>query len=228
MKITLIPHPASLIPHPASLIPHPSSLFPFLAIALCLATPAAAQDLSFRAFGMFSEQKFAAGQTFTAVFGSSTGTFWGGGLNVTQDDAIYLEVSASHFKNTGQRAFINNGQTFQLGIPLTATVIPLEFTAGYRFMKGSRIRPYAGGGIGVYRYQETSGFAADSENVDERHAGAIVEGGAEVRLHQWFGVAADVHYTYVPGILGDAGISKDEGEKSLGGFSFRVKVIVGK
>jgi outer membrane protein W len=139
-----------------------------------------------------------------------------------------LEVSASHFKNTGQRAFVNNGQTFQLGIPLTATVVPLEFTAGYRFMTGSRVRPYAGGGIGVYHYQETSGFAQDSENIDQRHAGAIVEGGAEVRLREWFGVAADVHYTYVPGILGDAGLSKDFGENSLGGFSFRVKVLVGK
>jgi len=37
-----------------------------------------------------------------------------------------------------------------------------------------------------------------------------------------------VHYTYVPGILGDAGISKDLNESNLGGFSFRVKAIVGK
>lgn len=199
-----------------------------VAVALGVAAPAGAQDFSFRPFAMFSEQKFAASQTFNAVFGSSTGSFFGGGLNITQDDRFYLELSASRFKKTGQRALVNNGQTFPLGIPLQATVTPLELTVGYRFATNPRVRPYAGGGIGLYRYQETSGFSTDAENVDAQHAGAIVEGGAEVRLHRWFGVAADVHYTYVPGILGDGGLSKDLNEKSLGGFSFRVKAIVGK
>jgi Outer membrane protein beta-barrel domain len=199
-----------------------------LALAWLAAVPAAAQDLSFRPYAMFAEQKFDAAKTFTAVFGDASGSFWGGGVNVTQDDRFYLDVGASRFKRTGQRAFVNNGTTFPTGIALTASVTPLEFSAGYRFMKGSRIRPYAGGGVGIYRYQETSDFQADGEAVDTRHAGAIVEGGAEFRFHPWVGASADVHYTHVPGILGDAGISKDEGESNLGGFSFRVRFIVGK
>ncbi|HEY7284968.1 MAG TPA: outer membrane beta-barrel protein [Vicinamibacterales bacterium] len=199
-----------------------------LALALLVAVPAGAQGLSFRPYGMFAQQSFDANQTFNAVFDSSSGSFFGGGLNITQDDLFYFDVGASRFKETGQRAFVNNGQTFKTGIPLTATITPLEFSAGYRFMKGSRIRPYAGGGIGIYRYEETSNFQDDGEAIDTRHAGAIVEGGAEIRLHTWIGVSADVHYTYVPGILGDAGISKDEGETSLGGFQFRVRFIVGK
>jgi hypothetical protein len=199
-------------------------------IALLMgAAPAAAEDYVFRPFLMFTEQKFAAANTFTAVFGGATQPFWGGGLNITQEDHYYLEVSASRFKKTGQRAFLSNGQTFALGIPLTATVTPFELTAGYRFHTGTpRVRPYAGGGVGLYRYEETSIFSNDSENLSTKHAGVIVEGGAEVRLHRWIGVAADVHYTYVPGILGDAGLSKDEGEKSVGGVSVRFKVIVGK
>jgi hypothetical protein len=193
------------------------------------AAPATAQDLSFRPFVMATEQKFSAANTFTAVFGSATQPFWGGGLTITQEDRYYLDVSASRFKKTGQRAFLSNGQTFPLGEPLTATVTPFELTAGYRFHTSTpRIRPYAGGGVGLYRYEETSMFSSDSENLSTKHAGVIVEGGAEVRLHRWIGVAADVHYTYVPGILGDAGLSKDEGENSLGGVSVRVKVIVGK
>jgi opacity protein-like surface antigen len=193
------------------------------------AAPAAAEDFAFRPFLMFTEQKFAAANTFTAVFGGATQPFWGGGLNITQEDRYYLEVSASRFKKTGQRAFLSNGQTFPLGIPLTATVTPFELTAGYRFRTNTpRIRPYAGGGVGLYRYEETSGIPSDTENLTTKHAGVIVEGGAEVRLHRWIGVAADVHYTYVPGILGDAGLSKDEGEKSVGGVSVRFKVIVGK
>ena len=201
-----------------------------LAFALGFLAPAAAlaQDFSFRPFAMFSEQKFAADKTFTAAFGSSSGSFWGGGLNVTQEDRFYLELSASRFKKTGQLAFVNNGQAFPLGIPQTVTVTPFEITGGYRFSTGPTIRPYVGGGVGIYRYQQVSSFSTDAENVDTHHVGGIVEGGAEVRLHQWFGVAADVHYTYVPGILGDAGISKDLNESNLGGFSFRVKAIVGK
>jgi len=198
-----------------------------LALTLLFAVPASAQ-LSFRPYGMFAQQSFDADQTFKAVFDSSSGSFFGGGLNITQDDQFYLDIGASRFKETGQRAFVNNGQVFKTGIPLTATIIPFEFSAGYRFMKGSRIRPYAGGGIGIYRYQESSSFQDDAEAIDVRHAGAIFEGGAEIRLHTWIGAAADVHYTYVPGIIGDAGISKDEGETSLGGFQFRVRFIVGK
>jgi hypothetical protein len=196
---------------------------------LIQAAPAGAQDFSFRPFFVATEQKFSAANTFTAVFGGATQPFWGGGLNITQEDHYYLELSASRFRKTGQRAFRNNGQTVPLGIPLTATVTPFELTAGYRFSTGTpRIRPYAGGGAGLYRYQETSSSSTDAENLDTKHAGVIVEGGAEIRLHRWIGVAADVHYTYVPGILGDAGLSKDEGEKSLGGVSVRFKVIVGK
>ena len=201
-----------------------------LAVVLGLLTPAAAlaQDFSFRPFAMFSEQKFAADKTFTAAFGSSSGSFWGGGLNITQEDRFYLELSASRFKETGQLAFVNNGQAFPLGTPQTVTVTPFEITGGYRFSAGPAIRPYVGGGVGIYRYQQVSSFSTDAENVDTHHVGGIVEGGAEVRLHRWFGVAADLHYTYVPGILGDAGISKDLNETNLGGFSFRVKAIVGK
>ena len=199
-----------------------------VALALFLSAPAAAQGISFRAYGMFAQQSFDAHETFSAVFDTSSGSFFGGGLNITDDDKYYLDIGASRFKQTGQRAFVNAGQTFKTGIPLTATIIPLEFTAGYRFSKGKRVRPYAGAGVGTYRYEETSNFAADGENVDTRHVGAIFEGGAEFRINQWIGASADVHYTYVPGILGNGGISKDEGETSLGGFQFRVKFLVGK
>jgi len=215
-------------------------------LLLAAAVPAAAQTttagLSLRPMVLVDQQLFAAMETFKAVFGQSSQTLWGGGLNVTHNDRIYVEVSASQFKKTGERAFVNNGQAFRLGIPLTATVTPLEITGGLRFHpRGqrpprfsarrpapSRFVPYVGGGIGLYQYRETSGFSLPGEDVETRHAGAILEGGVEVRLHRWFGVAADVHYTHVPGILGAGGISKDEGEKDLGGIAGRFKVIVGR
>ena len=216
------------------------------AVFLASAAPASAQTvegLSFRPFAMGSLQRFSASQTFDAAYGRTVEPFFGGGLNITQDDAAYLELSASRFKKTGEQAFFDNGSVFRLGIPMTATITPFELTAGYRFHRRprrlpssftrrltapSRFIPFAGGGVGLYRYQQTSAFAAESENVDTRHVGVIVEGGVELRLHRWVGIAVDAHYTYVPGILGEGGLSEQVGEKDLGGIAGRVKLVIGR
>jgi len=201
-------------------------------LALLLAAPAAAQQpprISLRPFVAVSEESFAAKNTFDAVFGTSHEPLWGGGLQVTERDRFYVELGASRFRQTGQRAFrTSDGQVFRLGIPLTATLTPLELTGGYRYRRWRHVIPYGGVGVGWYRYKESSSFAADGENVDTRKTGAVVEGGAEIRLHRWVGVAVDARYTHVPGILGTAGISKDAGENDLGGVAARLKVIVGR
>lgn len=213
-------------------------------VALAIAVPAAAQPtdgLSFRPFALVSVQRFTAQDTFKAIFGESTQVFWGGGLNITQGDQFYLELTASRFEKTGQRAFFNNGQSFGLGIPLEATITPFEVTAGYRFHRApprartavrsrgpARFIPYLGGGAGLYQYKETSDFSTDAENVDTHHAGLIAEGGIEVRLHRWFAIAGDVRYTYVPGILGSGGVSEAAGESDLGGIAGRIKLVVGR
>src|SRR5262245_12432122 len=108
-----------------------AALFVFASVAPAVAQTE--QGMSLRPFVMVSEQWMTAEQTFKAIFGESNQLFWGGGLNITQDDQFYLELTAARFKKTGQRAFLNNGQVFGLGIPLTATITPFEITAGYRF-----------------------------------------------------------------------------------------------
>jgi opacity protein-like surface antigen len=219
----------------------------WLSVVLCLigsrsAAAQPAQGLSFRPFFVASIQQFTAQDTFDAAFGQTTEPFFGGGLNITQDDSAYLELTASRFKKTGEQAFYNNGQVFRLGIPMTATITPLEITAGYRFHRRqrrlpssdrraavpSRFIPYVGGGFGWYRYEQTSTSATDEENVDTRHVGVILEGGVEIRVHRWVGVGADVRYTHVPGILGEGGISQLADENDLGGIAVRVKVVVGR
>jgi opacity protein-like surface antigen len=201
-------------------------------VAIAVASPAAAQSrpyLSVRPFVMISEQEFRAVNTFEAIYGQANEMFWGGGVSLTQEDRYYLDVTASQFKKTGQRAFRTvGGEVFRLGIADRITITPLEFTGGYRFHRWKRALPYVGAGIGLYRYKESSDFATADENVDTRHAGAIVEGGVEFRLHRWIGAGVDAHFTHVPGILGDAGISKDVSEQDLGGISARVRVIVGR
>jgi opacity protein-like surface antigen len=201
-----------------------------LVAAAGIAAPVAAQtpEVSLRGFVMASEQSFTAIDTFTGVFGRSYGPFFGGGADVTLAEHFYVELAVSRFKQTGQRAFRNAGQVFRLGIPLTATVTPVEVTGGYRFHLSSHIVPYVGVGFGSYGYKETSDFADAGDNVDTRHSGFVVNAGAEFRLYRWVAVGADAHYTRVSGILGQAGISKDAGENDLGGVAARVKVIVGR
>ena len=85
-----------------------------------------------------------------------------------------------------------------------------------------------GAGLGSYGYRETSEFSDAGENVDTRHSGTVLNGGAEFRLHRWVGLGADVQYTHVPGILGLGGVSQQAGENDLGGVAVRVKLVVGR
>ena len=204
-----------------------------LIAGLALAAPVAAQDppsISIRPFVMATEQSFTAADTFNATFGKTAFPFFGGGVQVVVKDVVFVEVTASRFRQTGQRAYLSGGKSFQLGIPLTATITPLEVSAGYRFRVRQlpRVRPYVAVGYGSYAYTETSDFAQPGEDVDTKHGGYLVNGGAEFRLHRWFGLAVDVQYTRVSGILGNGGVSQQAGESDLGGLAGRLKLVVGR
>ena len=203
-----------------------------LATLLIAAAPLHAQDpagLLVRGYGMVTGQRFTADQTFDAVFGSAFQPFYGGGVMFVQDN-VFLDIAVSHFTKSGDRVFRANGQNFSLGIPLRASVTPLEISAGYRFaLKRHRsMVPYVGVGFGKYWYKETSAFADASDNVDTSHLGGLAFGGAEFRLHRLIRASADVEYTHVSGILGQAGFSQSVNEDDLGGVSARVRLIVGR
>jgi hypothetical protein len=193
--------------------------------------------VAFRPFGLVSGEAFTARNTFNTVLGQRFEPMWGGGLDVAFRDGIYLDVAVSHFSKTGQRAFFAGGQGFGLGIPLTVTLTPVEVTAGYRFQLSSpRLVPYVGGGAGSYGYREESGttglspseIASGAATFDRRHIGYLAVGGVEIRLGRWVGVAGDVQYTRVPGILGSGGVSQQAGESDLGGVAVRGRVIIGR
>ena len=208
-----------------------SAMAAAIVIACASAAPALAQDdpsIAIRPFVFGSVQSFTAIDTFDAVFGRAYDPFYGGGVQAVFDGKFFVELSASRFRQTGQRAFISGGQKFRLGIPLTATIVPFEVTGGYRFHFSPRVRPYVAAGVGSYQYKETSTFNDPSEDVDVRHAGFVVNGGAEFRAHRWVGIGADVEYSHIPGILGSGGVSQQAGEKDLGGVSARLKLIVGR
>jgi len=206
-----------------------------LLLALTIAAPAHAQSSSLempfaiRLYGLFAGQSMAAPNTFQAVFGTTRGFFWGGGVEVVHSSGLFVDVEISTFKKDGQRAFVSNGQTYPLGIPLTLTITPINVTGGYRFqIKNSRLTPYAGIGFTSYGYHETSAFADTGDDIDTRKAGFLLLAGAEVRLTNWVRVSADVQSTHVSGILGQGGLSQQLNEDNAGGVAARFRVIVGR
>ena len=200
----------------------------FLAFVLLLAAPAFAQ-VEVRPFFLVSAERFSASSTFNAVLQSDVATPWGGGADVVIHKKFFVDATLSHFAKDGQRVFVNNGDVFRLGIPVRLSSTPFEVSGGYRFHPRKwPIVPYVGAGVGSYSYNETADFAAAGDDVHVRHAGALLVGGAEVRLTKWVSVSGDAQYTHVPGILGQGGASKDLGETDFGGIAGRLRVIIGR
>jgi opacity protein-like surface antigen len=186
--------------------------------------------VSLRPFVMGTLELFSAERTFDAAFGQTHERFVGGGVQVILKRRYFAEVVASRFRKTGQRAFVLNNEIFRLGFPMTVAITPLEVLGGLRFdvHPSQRFVPYANAGIGTYRYQESSPTSDAGENVDARHHGFILGGGVEFRLHRWIRLGLDEQFSFVPGILGLAGVSKAAAEDDLGGVAVRVKLVVGR
>jgi len=212
------------------------SLWPVAAAvaACCLvaATPAGAQtpDFSVRGFADVGSTTFAAAESFTAVLGSDRGAVFGGGVEAVLPQRVFISVRASRFRRTGQRIFLLGRERFDLGIPTTVTVTPVELTGGYRFDYGRRFVPYAGGGIGWHGYREASRFASGEENASERFLGYQAVAGTEIRLARWMAAAGEAQWSTVPDALGadPNSVSREFDESNLGGVTLRVKFIIGR
>lgn len=200
--------------------------------ALLVSTPARAQSGEFmlRGFADIGSTTFKAERSFDAILGDNRGPIWGGGVEVVLPVPFFVDLRASRFKRTGERVFVHQGQQFDLGIPTTITVTPLTLIGGYRVDLGWRLVPYGGGGIGWHRYQETSDFAEESENVDARFRGYHLLGGAELRVAPWMGAAFEAEWATIPDALGTHpdSVSREFIETDLGGATFRVKVVIGR
>jgi hypothetical protein len=187
----------------------------------------ARRPLGFYGFAEVTRQAFASSDTFDAIMRDTWGTFPGGGGQVRWWRLVF-EVSASRYKRTGERAFVEDREVFRLGIPTTITMTPIEFFVAYRLPALWRVVPYAGGGAVRQSYKETSQFAQAGENVSDSHTGYHVTGGGEVRVWRWISTAVEARYRSVPGAIGKEGVSREFGEENLGGASVRVKLLVGR
>jgi hypothetical protein len=194
-------------------------------------SPAAAQGIDIRGYGLVGGTTFAASESFEAVLGSAGGFVFGGGAEVgLPAGGLYVGVGAWRFSADGERVFISDRDVFPLGIPVTVEITPIEITGGWRFRGISpRFVPYAGGGWSSVAYKESSSFAAAGEDVDDRFTGYHLLGGVDVRLTPLIGVAGELAWSSVPDGLGAPGsVSDHYDERDLGGISYRVKISLGR
>jgi hypothetical protein len=191
---------------------------------------ATAQGIDVRGYGMIGSVTFTASDTFESVVGTDSGRLLGGGVEVGLPlGGLFIGVGGSRYKADGSRVFVTNNRVFNLGIPTTVTVSPVDVTAGWRFRQLSRrVVPYIGGGWSSYRYEESSDFAAMGENVSERYSGYHLLGGVDVRITRWLGLGGEYVWTRIPDALGEDGASAFFNETDLGGSSLRVKLSIGR
>ena len=200
-------------------------------VVVAMISSAAAQTLEPRGFADLGITVFTASESFEAVLGSSTGVVFGAGGGIVLPQKIFVDVRASRFQKNGTRVVVADGEPFDVGIDNTVTITPVEITGGYQFGRArGTTRPYVGGGVGWYRYEESDRFASSSEAVRETFTGFHVLGGAEFRVHRYVGLAGEVAWARVPDALGQepGSVGTAFDETDLGGTTFRVKVVIGR
>ena len=193
------------------------------------------RPLRFAAFATAGWFTATANQSFDAVLDTHSGTDIGFGAQVAWQTGalrgLFVEFDASRFEETGERAFVHEGEVFPLGIPLTIGLKPIEVSAGYRLNPVRRTRTgvvaspvawFAGGGVGSVGYTETD----DESEISDRFVAYHVMGGADVTLWRYLQIGAEARYRWVPDGLGAGGISDEFNETDLGGSTFRVRIGV--
>ena len=180
---------------------------------------------------------FTASQSFDAILGSPAGPVFGGGVEVGLTRNVFLSVGASRFSRTGHRVFVFQDQVFTLNEADTISVTPFQVSAAYRFLaprtaratRPSRFTPYAGGGVGWYRFSETSPHSTDADDEKTTNAGYHVLAGVETPIRRWMAAAVDAQWSIVPNAFDSASsVAKLYDEHNLGGFTLSVRLIVGQ
>jgi hypothetical protein len=170
---------------------------------------------------------FSARDSFETILGSRFGPTFGAGGQVAFANGGFLELGVSRFRKTGSRVVVAPGQLFDLGLPHTVTVMPIELTAGYRVVYGGGFAAYYGLGAGWHRFEEKTP-SLEGGDTRNSHVGYHAVAGVEYPVGPWIALAGEAQWAAVPGSLGDAGVSAAFEEEDLGGASFRFRILVGR
>jgi hypothetical protein len=190
------------------------------------AAPLRAQGFTLEAYGGYSSLSRASNSA-NAVFGSTGSGTFGGAVGYVFGSHIYVAAGARYFSKSGTRVFVADASSppFSLGHPLSARLVPIYGTVGYRFRIGQgAFVPYIGLGGGVTSYHEESTVAGIVDQQSQTKASGHALVGLEFgrgRLR----VAAEGLYSTVPDAIGVGGVSQVYGEKDLGGFTVLGKVV---
>lgn len=182
-----------------------------------------------RAYFVTDFNSMSASKSFDAALDTSHLTAFGGGADVVDLwKHLFARFSVTHVSKTGSRAFFDGVTVVSLGIPLTVSMTPVEIGGGWRFSgaPAPRLTPYAGGGVVIVSYKETSEFGDASDNFSGSFTGYNLFGGAEFSLTNWLVAAGEAQFRSVPNALGDnpTGLSQAFKETDLGGFTLRVTI----
>ena len=172
--------------------------------------------------------------SYDAVDLSSTPVDYGGGVRVNGLwSKLFVQGTVSRWSDTGERAFVaSDGSSFPLGIPLDVNATFIDGTIGLReVMRAANGRisiiRYVGAGAGIVRYEESSPFAEAGDDLDTTKPSYHVLAGLEIPLNRWLAFNVDGRFRYVPGILGDDGVSAQLGDDALGGFQISLGLRIG-
>lgn len=181
-----------------------------------------------RGFGQAAGTWFSASNSFETIVGSSLGFVYGGGGQLVFPNGSYVEGGVTRFNKTGSRALVSGNEIFILDIPHVVTVMPIEFTWGYRWGTMSKPSPYAGLGLGWHELREESSGLQDDPNASKGHIGYHFLAGAEFPLARWLWLAGEIKWAGVPGLIGETGVSAVYDENDLGGTTLSLKILIGR
>jgi opacity protein-like surface antigen len=198
-------------------------------LVIVLLASAGTARAQIRVFGDAGLEAFTAKRSFNAVLGKSTAPLFGGGLEFDLHHRMFLSVAAARMHRTGHRVFVYQNQVFTLNEPADVTMTPLDVTGGFR-VRRSGLVPYLGGGAGWLKYQESSPHSVAGDAIKISHVTYHALAGLEVPMARWLAAAVEAQYTSAPNALGNSptSVAAAFNEHNLGGFTTRVKVIIGR
>ena len=179
-----------------------------------------------RGFGEIGYLQLSAKESFNAIFDKDSTWIAGGGADAIWPSGFFGSAEIEWYRMEGERAFVLDGQVFPLGIKDEVTVVPISMTFGYKFGRSYTARPYAGAGYGLYLFEEKADFAEAGDDVSENFGGFHVVGGVDLFRRRRITAGVEGRYAWVRDSIGEGGVSEEFGENDLGGFTFKVKILV--